>query len=172
MMRARTSLRPFLPADVPRLAAIFRASIEELTAEDYNESQQAAWAALADSDAFGERLAGDLTLVALVEGEVVGFASLRGQDHIRMLYVDPGVAGQGVASTLCEALEKLAGGRGATKLSVDASDTARGFFEKRGYRALQRRTVDCFGEWLGNTAMEKRLAANDSDRAPPTSAVH
>jgi putative acetyltransferase len=171
-MSMTASLRPFLPADLPRLAAIFRASIEELTAEDYNESQQAAWAALADEDAFGKKLADDLTLVALLGGEVAGFASLRGQDHIDMLYVDPQAAGQGIASTLCDALEKLAGARGATKLSVHASDTARGFFEKRGYQPLHRQTVDCFGEWLGNTAMEKRLAANDTGHAPPTSAVH
>jgi putative acetyltransferase len=171
-MSMKASLRPFLPADLPRLAAIFRASIEELTSDDYNEAQQAAWAALADEDEFAARLAGDLTLVALLQGEIAGFASLRGQDHIGMLYVDPRAAGQGVATTLCDALEKLVGVRGATKLSVDASDTARGFFEKRGYQPLHRQTVDCFGEWLGNTAMEKRLAANDSDRAPPTSAVH
>jgi putative acetyltransferase len=171
-MPIRPSLRPFLPADLPRLAAIFRASIEELTAEDYNESQQAAWAALADDDKFAERLAGELTLVALLNGDVAGFASLEGEDHIRMLYIDPQAAGQGVATTLCDALEKLAAARGATKLTVDASDTARGFFEKRGYQPLHRKTIDCFGEWLGNTAMEKRLAANDAGHASPTSAVH
>jgi putative acetyltransferase len=171
-MAMTPSLRTFLPADLPRLAAIFRASVEELTSEDYNEAQQAAWAALADDDEFAERLAADLTLVALLQGEIAGFASLRGEDHIGMLYVDPQAAGQGVATTLCDALEKLVGARGATKLSVDASDTARAFFEKRGYQPLHRQTVDRFGEWLGNTAMEKRLAANDSDRAPPTSAVH
>jgi putative acetyltransferase len=171
-MPTKPSLRPFLPADLPRLAAIFRASIEELTSEDYNEAQQAAWAAFADEDAFAEKLARDLTLVALLNGEVAGFASLRPPDHLDMLYVDPQATGQGVATMLCDALEKLAGGRGATKLSIDASDTARGFFEKRGYQALHRQTVDCFGEWLGNTAMEKRLAANDSGLASPTSAVH
>jgi putative acetyltransferase len=171
-MSARTTLRPYLPADLPRLVAIFRASIEELTAEDYDESQQAAWAALADADEFGKKLADDLTLIALIRGELSGFASLRGQDHIDLLYVDPQATGQGVATSLCDALEKLAGARGAAKLSVDASDTARGFFEKRGYQPLNRKTVDCFGEWLGCTAMEKRLAANDTGHAPPTSAVH
>jgi putative acetyltransferase len=171
-MPITVSLRPFLPADLPRLAAIFRASVEELTSEDYNEAQQAAWAALADEDEFGNKLAGDLTLVALVAGDVVGFASLRGQDQIGMLYVDPQAAGQGVAGTLCDALEKLAAARGATKLTVNSSDTARGLFEKRGYQPLHRQTVDCFGEWLGNTAMEKRLAANDAGQASPTSAVH
>jgi len=54
--------------------------------------------------------------------------------------VHPSVAGQGVASMLCDALEKLAGGRGATKLTVDASDNASEFFRKRGYVAIQRNT--------------------------------
>ena len=48
--------------------------------------------------------------------------------------------------------------RGAAKLSVDASDTARGFFEKRGYVAQQRNTVSVGGEWLANTTLQKQLA--------------
>ena len=47
-----------------------------------------------------------------------------------MLYVHPSAAGQGVASMLCDALEKLAGGRGAKSLTVDASDNAQEFFHK------------------------------------------
>ena len=41
---AKAALRPFLPADTPMLAAIFVASIEELTGDDYSEAQQEAWA--------------------------------------------------------------------------------------------------------------------------------
>ena len=48
------ALRPFLPADAPLLAEIFRASIEELTGDDYSEAQQEAWASAADDEeAFG-----------------------------------------------------------------------------------------------------------------------
>jgi putative acetyltransferase len=60
---------------------------------------------------------------------------------------------------LIDALEKLAGGRGAPLLTVDASDSARGFFEKRGYVAQQRNTVLAGGEWLANTTLHKQLAA-------------
>ena len=42
------AMRPLLPEDVPLLAEIFRASIEELTAEDYSEAQQEAWASDVD----------------------------------------------------------------------------------------------------------------------------
>ena len=70
----------------------------------------------------------------------------------------PVAAGQGVGAMLPDALEKLAGARGAAKLIVDASDTARGFFEKRGYVAQQRNSISAGDEWLANTTMHKQLA--------------
>ena len=155
----KPALRPFLPADVPILAAIFAASIGELTGEDYSEAQQEAWMAAAEDEEFGKGLASDLTLIATLEGSPVGFASLRGNDHIRMLYVHPAVSRQGIATMLVDALEKLAGGRGAKSLSVDASDTAEGFFAKRGYTAQQRNSVTVNDEWLANTTMKKTLGA-------------
>src|SRR6202163_3473790 len=160
----KPALRPFLAADTPMLAAIFVASGEEVTGRDYSEAQQQAWASAADDEEkFGKRLAGELTLIATLQNSPVGFASLRGTDHIDMLYVHPSAAGQGVASMLCEALEKLAGGRGAKSLTVDASDNAQEFFSKRGYVAKQRNTVTVNGEWLANTTMQKTLVHG----APP-----
>lgn len=155
----KPGLRPFLPADVQVLAAIFTTSIEELTGDDYSEAQQQAWMETAESEEFGKRLASDLTLIATLEGSPVGFASLRGNDHIRMLYVHPAVSRQGIATMLVDALEKLAGARGATSLSVDASDTAQGLFAKRGYVAMQRNSVTVNDEWLANTTMKKTLGA-------------
>jgi putative acetyltransferase len=154
----KPALRPFLAEDTPILAAIFAASIEELTGEDYSEAQQQAWAGVADDEEqFGQRLGSELTLVASLQNSPVGFAALKGADHIDMLYVHPAAAGQGVGAMLCEALEKLAGGRGAKSLTVDASDNAEGFFAKRGYVAKQRNTVTVNGEWLANTTMQKTL---------------
>jgi putative acetyltransferase len=154
------ALRPFLPTDTPVLAAIFIAAIKELTGDDYNTEQQEAWASVADDEVtFGKKLAGELTLIATLGNAPVGFASLKGKDHIDMLYVHPSAAGKGVASALCDALEKLAGGRGATSLTVEASDNAQDFFRKRGYVARQRNTVTVNGEWLANTTMQKTLAS-------------
>ena len=156
----KPALRPYLAADAPMLAAIFAAAIEELAGDDYSEAQQQAWAAAAeDEEAFGKTLAGQLTLIATIQSAPVGFASLKGADHIDMLYVHPSAAGQGVASMLVEALEKLAGARGAKHLAVDASDNAEPFFRKRGYVAMQRNTVTLNGEWLANTTMQKALAS-------------
>jgi putative acetyltransferase len=156
--QAKLALRPMLPADVPDLAEIFRASIEELTVDDYTEAQQEAWASAAhDEDEFGERLAGELTLVATYGGAAIGFAALADNKKIDMLYVHPAAAGQGAGALLCDALEKLAAGRGTKELTVDASDSARGFFEKRGFVARTRNTLSIAGEWLANTTMSKTL---------------
>lgn len=155
----KPGLRPFLPDDVPMLAAIFAASIQELTRDDYSEAQQAAWMAAAETEEFGKRLAADLTLIATLDGSPIGFASLRGTDHIRMLYVHPAVSRRGIATMLVDALEKLAGGRGAAALTVDASDTAQNFFAKRGYTAQQRNSITINDEWLANTTMKKTLGA-------------
>jgi putative acetyltransferase len=160
----KPALRPFLIEDMPVLAAIFVAAIEELTGDDYSETQQEAWASVADDEEqFGKRLASQLTLIATLQNSPVGFASLKGKDHIDMLYVHPSAVGQGVGAMLCDALEKLAGGRGAKSLTVDASDNAEGFFAKRGYVGKQRNTVTVNGEWLANTTMQKELVQG----APP-----
>jgi len=156
----KPALRPCLPADTEMLAAIFVASVQELTGDDYSEAQQEAWAsAVDDEDAFGKRLASQLTLIATLQSAPVGFASLKGADVIDLLYVHPSAVGQGVATTLIDALEKLAGARGAKSLTVDASDNAQPFFAKRGYIPTQRNTVSLNGEWLANTTMQKTLAA-------------
>ncbi len=162
----KPALRPFLPADAPLLAEIFQASVEELTTEDYSEAQAAAWASLADDgEAFLARLQGALTLVATLEGSPVGFASLKGKEEVDLLYVHPAAAGQGAGAMLYDALEKLAGARGATRLVADVSDTAEEFFRRRGFVAQRRNTVPVGDEWLATTTMEKRLASNDAGNA-------
>ncbi len=158
MTIAPPSLRPFLPADARRRAALLRLSGEILTDDFYDDDQRAAWAACADDEtALATRLGAALTIVALLEGEIAGFAALKDMRHIDMLYVHPDFARRGVGSALADALEKLAQARGTRKITVDASDAAREFFGKRGYVAQSRNTMELAGEWLGNTTMTKEL---------------
>jgi hypothetical protein len=78
-MTAPLAMRPYLPKDAPRCAAIFRASIEELAADDYDEEQRAAWANRADDEAdFAANLAGSLTLIAQYQAKSSASPALRG----------------------------------------------------------------------------------------------
>jgi putative acetyltransferase len=156
------ALRPMLPNEAPLLAEIFRASILELTGDDYTEQQQAAWAAAADDEAaFAKRLGGEVTIVATMGGAPVGFATLETNDKIGFFYVHPAAVERGVGAMLADALEKLAGARGAEALNVDASETAYEFFSKRGYVPQQRNTVRRGDEWLANTTMRKPLVEHE-----------
>jgi putative acetyltransferase len=160
------ALRPYLAADVKRCAEIFRLSIEELAAEDYDNEQREAWTSRADDEAaFGARLEAALTLLAVIDGAIAGFASLKGAEEIDMLFVDPEFARQGVGRALVEALTKLAQARGAKRLTTEASDVAKPLFERQGFIAQKRNIVRKGDQWLANTTMTKNLGAEPK---PPT----
>ncbi len=159
------SLRPYVPADAKRCAEIFRASIEELAAEDYDADQREAWASTADDEAtFAARVGGGLGLIAVIDGAAAGFATLKGAETIDMLYVDPAFTGQGAARTLVDALTRLAAARGAKRLTTEASDVSKPLFERLGFSAQKRNLVRVGDEWLANTTMTKTL---DAEPAPP-----
>jgi putative acetyltransferase len=163
MAHPKLALRPLLPTDAPMLAEIFRAAVEELTADDYSAAQREAWASTAgDETDFAARLGNQLTLVGTLDGSPLGFISLAGSEKIDMLYVHPAATGQGIGALLFDAVERLARSRGAFRLTVDASDNASGFFQHRGFIARQRNSVLRGGEWLANTTMEKKLIAKES----------
>jgi putative acetyltransferase len=157
----KPGLRPFLPSDLPTLVDIFEESIAELTGEDYSESQQEAWMALAEDESFVEKITKSLTLVATVEGSPVGFITLKDNELIELFHVHPAVAGQGIGTMLYGAIEKLAGARGATRLVAEVSDNAQPFFQKHGFQPQRRNTMPSGDEWLGTTTMEKRLTPQE-----------
>ncbi len=157
----KLALRPMLPADAPLLAEIFRASIEELTGDDYSAAQQEAWASVADDEAeFAKKLGSELTLIATMEGSPVGFASLDGKDKIDMLYVHPAVAGQGVGAMLDRRAGEARGRRAAQPSSASMPATQRAASSRSA--AISRSSATALstgGEWLANTTLQKPLAA-------------
>jgi putative acetyltransferase len=151
-------VRPFLPADTADLRELFAQSIDELCSEDYDDDQRLAWVSRAeDAWAFGAKLAAMTTLVIQVGGDYAGFGSLRDNAVLDMLYVSPHYAGEGIGTTLCDTLERLAAGRGTTEISVDSSETAVMFFEARGYVASKRNLIPIDDQWLSNTTLVKKL---------------
>ena len=160
------SFRPYLPADAQRCAGIFRDAIEFSAADDYDADQRAAWAGRADDEAaFGAKLAGQLTIVATLDGFVVGFASLKGAEDLDMLYVDPAAGRQGVGAALVDALTRLARARGAKRLTAQASDLSKPLFDRLGFSAERRSLVQLDDQWLAHTTMTKTLG---DDPAPAT----
>jgi putative acetyltransferase len=159
-MKQASAVRPFLPADSHELCELFAQSIDELCTEDYDDDQRLAWISrAADGKAFGDKLAAMTTLVIKVGSDYGGFASLKDNTALAMLYVNPHYVGEGIGTALADAVERLAAARGAKEITVGSSETAVMFFEARGYIASSRNLVPVDDQWLTNTTLVKKLAA-------------
>lgn len=87
-----------------------------------------------------EKVAAQLTTrqayVAVIDGAVVGTASLNGS-VLRSVYVDPAHQGKGIGAQLMDVLEGLARSQSVAILSVPSSITAEGFYQKRGFVSIR-----------------------------------
>ncbi len=148
----RLCLRPYRPSDCPALARLFYETVHTVNRRDYTPRQLDAWAPEEmDLAGWDRSFRGHFALVAELEGRLAGFGDICRTGYLDRLYVGKDCQGQGVASALCQALE---GAFSVPRITTCASITARGFFEKRGYRALLEQQVERRGILLTNYQME------------------
>ena len=151
-------LRSYRPEDCDALMALFHDTVHAVNAKDYSPAQLAAWAPpRLDRERWLTMLGGHYTLVAEMDGAIVGFGDLEGADYFDHLFVHKDHQGRGIAAALAQGIEEEARRRGAGCITVAASITAKPFFEHRGYRVCRRQTVEVRGQKMTNFAMEKAL---------------
>ena len=148
-------IRPYRPADLAEMAALFYDTVHTVNVADYTPRQLDAWATgQIDLAAWDASLRAHLSLVAEEGGRIVGFGDLDVVNgYLDRLYVHKDFQRRGVATALCDRLEAAAPGRVYTHASI----TARPFFEKRGYCVRKEQQVERCGELLTNFVMEKLL---------------
>ena len=81
-----------------------------------------------------------------------GFGDIDRGGYLDRLYIHKCFQRMGIASALCDRLEAVP----APVITTHASITARGFFEKRGYRVVKEQQVERHGILLTNYIMESR----------------
>ncbi|HVZ00721.1 MAG TPA: GNAT family N-acetyltransferase [Dongiaceae bacterium] len=162
-MRARDSkfaveLRRGRPEDALTVARLFRDTVRTVNRQDYSDVQIDAWAPYqVDLDSWRALIENSHFLVAVSAGMVVGFAGLDGQDYVDQLYVHKDLLRKRIATRLLDEIEREARRRGAQRLWTEASITAKKFFERQGFVALQAQHVEHNGQIFENYVMEKRL---------------
>lgn len=145
-------LRPYRTQDCPLLAELFYQTVHTVNARDYTTPQLDAWAdGQFDLVAWDRSLSEHHTLVAERDGQIVGFADMADDGYLDRLYVHKDHQGQGIATSLCNALEQAVPGPYTTHASL----TARPFFEHRGYRVVREQQVERKGILLTNFVMQK-----------------
>lgn len=157
-------LRPYASRDCPALAELFYQTVHRVNARDYDPEQLGAWAPeRVDLAVWDASFRTHDTLIAEEDGGIWGFADLGERDgtgYLDRLYVRWDRQGQGVATALCDALERKARQLGFSAICTDASITARPFFLARGYRVIREQRVERRGVWLTNFRMEKALPSS------------
>lgn len=152
-------LRPATPGDVPAMIALFRASVHEATATDYDPRQRAAWAPdEIDPARWERRLAEQQARIAERAGEIAGFCTWTTDGYLDLLYVHPRHLRNGAATALCTAMEADLRARHVARVHTQASVTAQPFFRRQGFRLVQTQVVEVRGVALPNAVMEKFLA--------------
>ncbi|WP_035725902.1 GNAT family N-acetyltransferase [Fodinicurvata fenggangensis] len=153
-------LTPFRQGDGQGLTALYQSSVLELGPRHYSRDQVQAWASLTPTPDVFELQAADgrwRRLAWNATGECLAFADLEADGRIDFFYCAPKAAGQGVSAQLYTALEGQALDMGLGRLYMEASEGARGFFLRRGFRLLCRRDFQVAGVWIHNYAMEKAV---------------
>ena len=154
-LRAGVALRPYRPADCPALAKLFTETVHTVCAADYTPAELDAWAPPEGPDlaAWDASFQAHCTWIAEIGGRIAGFGDIDpASGYLDRLYVGRDFQRRGAASALCGVLEAACPVRPVT---THASRTARGFFEKRGYRLLRAQQVERRGQLLENFVMEK-----------------
>lgn len=147
----------YQPGEAAALAELFYRTVHAVCTGDYTPAQLDAWAdGKVDVAVWDKSFLRHDTLVARMNGEIVGFADLDG-GYLDRLYVHKDHQRQGVATALVQALEGLAVSRGERYMTTHASITARPFIEKQGYRVIREQQVERKGLLLTNFVMEKTL---------------
>ena len=146
-------LRNYVKTDCAQLARLFYDTVHTVNAKDYTQEQLAAWATgKVNLEAWNESFQAHHTVVAEMDGKIVGFGDIDETGYLDRLYVHKDHQRQGVAAAICDALEQNAK---AAEFTTHSSITARPFFEKRGYTVIREQQVERRGVLLTNFVMHK-----------------
>jgi putative acetyltransferase len=152
-------IRLFEKQDAAQIAQLFHETVREINIRDYSAAQVAAWS---PQDIYfrdwEEVCSSRFTYIADDEGTIAGFGELESNGHIDCFYCHKNYQRCGVGSKIYQAIETKALELGVSQLVVEASITAKPFFQRMGFEIVKAQEVACRGEKLINYVMEKSLS--------------
>lgn len=144
-------IREYQTEDLEAILDLFYETVHTINAKDYSKEQLDAWTSgISDKEKWNKSLCQHYSLIAEIGNQVVGFGDIDDTGYLDRLYVHKDFQRQGIASNLCDELEK-----NYSRIITHASISAKGFFEKRGYRVIKEQIVIRNGISLKNYVMEK-----------------
>ena len=147
-------LRKYETADCGELERLFYETVHTINVADYTKEQLDAWASEnVDMEEWDRLFREHDSVIAVEGGTITGFGDMDRDGYLDRLYVHKDYQRKGIATAICDRLERAVQG----KIVTHASVTAKPFFEKRGYRVMRKQQVFRRGIVLVNFVMEKDI---------------
>ena len=148
-------LREYMSSDCEQIAELFYQTVHSVNAKDYTKEQLNVWATgNVNLNEWNKSFLKHFTIVAIKNEIIVGFGDIDKTGYLDRLYVHKDFQRQGIASAICDELERAVNGE---KVITNASITAKPFFEQRGYKVVKKQQVIRNGISLTNYAMKKQI---------------
>jgi N-acetylglutamate synthase-like GNAT family acetyltransferase len=141
------------PDDATAISALVQFTVRTSNSRDYSPEVVESIVADFAPDKVGQRMAERDVFVCQRGDRIVGTIALGG-DRLRTLFVEPRLQQAGIGAGLVAHLEAHAVKVGVAELKLSSSLTARGFYERLGYRVIQPEEHDGVSSYL----MAKTLA--------------
>ena len=129
-------IREYTFDDAEAHAEVHRESVREIASKDYRDEVIEAWASKEPEDS---PLEDKVRFVAETEkGEVIGFSDYNKEtSELSGLYLKPDYTGKGIGEKLLQKAEKSAKQNGLDYLWCKSTVTAKGFYQKHGYKIME-----------------------------------
>lgn len=145
-------LRKYQPSDCETILSLFYNTVHNINKKDYSKKQLNAWANKnINLKTLNSSLLSNYTIVAEIDGLIVGFGDITKTGYLDHLYVHHNYQNQKIATKICDELEKNTNSK---KIITHSSITALGFFKKRGYTLIKEQQVKRNDVFLTNYVME------------------
>lgn len=153
------SIREAILSDIPEIKELFRSTVLTVNRKDYSQAEVEDWASCGDDDEHLKELIDSLYFVVAedVQNRITGFASVTEEGYLHALFIHKDFQGFGWATMLLEHIERYAVSRGISLITSEVSETARPFFEKKGYAVDREQRRRANRLCLKNYWMKKRL---------------
>lgn len=149
------NLRSAKNSDLTEIQELFVNTVQSVCKEDYDSLQRKVWASSVENKTRWLSIISDQTVVVAEIGKkIVGFIALKEGSYLDLLYVHKDFQRMGIAQALYNEIEPMAD---AKELTSDVSITARPFFEKNGFKVIERQHVKRQEVDLVNFKMTKFL---------------
>lgn len=144
-MNTNSLIRDFIDEDSGRVSSIIKENLINVNIRDYPEKIIKNMSRIFTPE-YISSISKIRKVYVVVEGnKIIGTASLD-QDTIYTVFIDIHHHNKGIGKFLIDFIERIALDSGTTSIKLPSSITAKGFYEKLGYHALEIIESEDFGK--------------------------